>query len=146
MMKESTLPNGLHLDSNPSDETLTGLEDELNYFNVQQTQLRDFQRLAFVVRDGASTIVAGIAGWTWGGCCEIRTLWVQQGWRGRQIGQLLLKMAEEEAAVRGCQVMVLDTHSFQAPLFYSKQGYAVVGIVEDYPQGYRKYYFQKRLG
>lgn len=144
-MSGTHLPATIQFDSNPSDEALEVLEDQLNHFNVQQTGIQDFQRLAFVLWDSDRTAIAGIAGWTWGGACEIRTLWVQEAWRGRQLGQYLLQLAEEEATERGCSVMVLDTHSFQAPTFYQHQGYTVVGIVDGYPHGHQKYYFQKRL-
>lgn len=144
-MSSDKFADRLVLDSDPSEADMELLEDRINQFNVVQTQVFDFQRLAFVVRAADGTIVAGVAGWTWGGGCAIRSLWVDEAWRGRKFGQRLLQMAEREAAARGCVVVVLDTHSFQAPGFYRKQGYALVGIVEDYPRGHQQYYFQKRI-
>jgi hypothetical protein len=39
----------------------------------------------------------------------------------------------------------LDTMSFQALPFYQKQGYTVFGILEDLPEGHRRYYLRKDL-
>ncbi len=41
------------------------------------TGIYDGTFLTILVRDDAGTIVAGLRGWTWGDCCEIKTLWVQ---------------------------------------------------------------------
>jgi len=97
------------------------------------------------VRDETGAIVAGIWGWTRGGCCEIRTLWVHERLRGHGYGQRLLRAAEQEAQRRDCRQVVLDTHSFQAPGFYQKHRYEIIGQIEGYPLGHTKYYLRKRL-
>ena len=57
----------------------------------------------------------------------------------------MLEQAEVEAVNRGCKFAYLDTFSFQALPFYEKQGYAVFGVLEDYPEGKKRYFLQKRL-
>jgi GNAT superfamily N-acetyltransferase len=136
----------LRLDEHPSDTEREYLDDQINAFNVAQTGKHDYQPLAFVLRDDENVLVAGIAGWTWAGGCEIRSLWVAEAWRGHGLGTRLLALAEQEATRRGCKTVVLDTHSFQAPNFYVKQGYLLTGVVDDYPPGARRYFFHKRLG
>lgn len=44
-----------------------------------------------------------------------------------------------------CRLINLDTFSFQAPDFYKKHGYKVIGVSEDHPKGHNHYYLEKRL-
>ena len=136
------------IDAHPAPEDVQFLEDQINTFNVAQTGIgaeRDIL-LSILLRDDAGQISAGVYGWTWGGCCEIRYLWVRPELRGQGYGRSLLEAAEQEARRRGCDQMVLDTHSFQAPGFYQKLGYEIVGVVDEYPRGHKKYFLKKLLG
>lgn len=135
----------LVIEVEPAPEDVQFLEHQINAFNIAQTGIRDDKLLACFIRDEARQVVAGIYGWTWGGCCEIRSLWVKRELRGHGYGRRLLLAAEEEAKARGCTQVVLDTHSFQAPRFYRNLGYEIVGIVEDYPRHEQKLYLRKEL-
>lgn len=121
------------------------LSDSLNEFNVEATGITDGRELAIVVKDDQQSIIAGLYGWTWGGFCEIETLWVHARHRGRGLGTNLLLAAEEEARARGARHVALDTHSFQAPDFYISKGYLVIGRHEDYPIGHSHLLLSKRL-
>ena len=74
-------------------------------------------------------ILAGAAGHTWGGTCEVIQVWVSETLRGRGVGRSLLEAVEEEARARGCHQILLNTHSFQAPDFYRQRGYAVLAQI-----------------
>ena len=121
------------------------LSDRINEFNVEATGIKDGRELAIIVRDDQSSIIAGLYGWTWGGFCEIETLWVDARYRGRGLGTNLLLAAEREARARGARHVALDTHSFQAPDFYIAKGYSVIGKQEDYPMGHSHLFLSKRL-
>jgi GNAT superfamily N-acetyltransferase len=135
----------LRVETEPAPGDVQFLDDQINAFNVEQTGIEDGKLLAIFVRNEARKIKAGIYGWTWGGCCEIRYLWVERELRGQGYGRRLLLAAEKEARSRGCTLIVLDTHSFQAPGFYQKFGYTVYGHVDDYPRREQKLYLMKRL-
>ncbi len=108
------------------------LEDRLYEFNRAKTGIRNGQLLGVFLRDADGRIVAGAAGHTWGGTCELRQVWVAEAHRGCGLGRRLLAAAEAEAVRRGCRQLVLSTHSFQAPGFYRKLGFRVVAELPDY--------------
>jgi ribosomal protein S18 acetylase RimI-like enzyme len=136
----------IHLEDEPSPRDVARLEDEINAFNFRTTGIRDGRMLAAFVRDDAGELRAGLAGHTWGACCEVRFLWVREGDRRGGLGSRLLRAAEAEARARGCERVVLSTHSFQAPDFYRRHGYVEVGRAEGYPRGHAQIYLVKALG
>ncbi len=144
-MKEGAWRETLRLDDDPSTAEQDAVNDQLNAFNMACVGRKDFQPLNYVLRDADDSIVAGILAFTWGGGCEIRILWVRDDWRRQGLGKRLLSMVEREAAARGAGVVLLDTFDFQAPEFYPKYGYELVGVVENYPVGHRRFYYQKQL-
>ena len=121
------------------------MEDRRHEYNDAKTGITDGKWLAIFIRDDTGAIRAGLSGWTWGGCCAIRYLWVHEDLRGRGYGTKLMEAAEQEASARGCYQVLLDTHSFQAPEFYQNLGYEVFGVLDDYPRHHKNYYLRKRL-
>jgi GNAT superfamily N-acetyltransferase len=106
--------------------------------------LGDEVDLAIFVRE-AGEVVAGISGWTWGDCCEMQSLWVHPGRRGRGLATRLIAAAEAEAAARGCAQTVHFTYEFQAQALYEQVGYELVGRVEGFPSGTDVLWYHKRL-
>lgn len=121
------------------------IEERINEFNYDATGYRDGRELAAIVRDDDAQIVAGLTGFTWGGCCRVSFLWVAEPYRRAGLGKALLSEAETEARRRGCKLMLLDTHDFQAPRFYERLGFEAVGRFDDYPLGYGQTAYRKRL-
>jgi N-acetylglutamate synthase-like GNAT family acetyltransferase len=136
----------LLFEPDPTPEQIQLLEDRLYEFNSSTTGISDGRALAFFVRDRRNEVVAGAAGHTWGGCCELRQVWVHESLRRQGLGRRLMDSAEREAEQRGCRQMVLTTHSFQAPEFYQKLGFQVVAQLEDYPHGHGHILMRKHLG
>jgi GNAT superfamily N-acetyltransferase len=130
---------------NPPQELVSELDDRIYEFNVAATGISDGRLLAILVKDSRGSLIAGLSGHTWGGTCEVRLLWVAEAARGRGLGARLLQAAEGEARSRGCNQIVLSTHSFQAPGFYAKFGFREAGRVHDYPRGHDSIYLRKQL-
>lgn len=130
----------------PSPADIAALDRLIHAFNVERTGIDDGRLLAVVLRGSDGEILAGLHGHTWGGCCEVKVLWIADRHRGRGLGTRLLQAAEREAAARGCTRMVLTSHSFQAPGFYEKHGYNRLAAIPDYPAGHSNVVLVKTLG
>ena len=122
------------------------LHEEINAFNAEATGYRDGRLLHIAVRAGDGDLLAGLAGWTWGGCGYVDVFWIRADQRGRGLGARMLAAAEAEMRRRGCVQVALSTHSFQAPGFYARAGYAECGRTPGYPRGHSEIHLVKRLG
>ena len=91
----------------------------------------------------------GVLGGLWGetnfAYLHVDLLFVPEALRGTGLGRQMLLQAEQEAIARGCRGAWLDTYSFQARGFYERLGYAVFGILNDYPPGQKRIFLHKVL-
>lgn len=129
----------------PDRADLAELEQAVLSFNMARTGFHDDAVLGCVLRDGDGDLVAGLSGFTWGGYAMIEWLFVRDDQRGTGLGTRLVRAAEEEAAGRGCVVVRVNTHTFQAPAFYARLGYEVIGAATDTPVGHGEIFYAKRL-
>lgn len=136
----------LRVEDEPRREDMARLNERLHEFNVKASGVDDDGRwLAVFVRDAGGEIVAGMHGWTWGGTGFVQTLWVREDLRGHGLGTRVLAAAEAEAKGRGCDQMHLDSHSYQAPGFYRRLGYEVIGELPGWPGTDTRIFFRKAL-
>jgi GNAT superfamily N-acetyltransferase len=126
------------ISGNPDPDDLRRLEHAIYEFNVQATGVLDGKPFASFLRNADEAVIGGISGWTWGKTCHIRRLFVPTEMRGQGCGTRLMEAVEAEAINRGCEQIVLRTHDFQAPQFYIKLGFAVIGRIPDYPVGHQE--------
>jgi GNAT superfamily N-acetyltransferase len=138
-------PYKLTIEAEPAPKDVRFVDDALYDYNVEQTGVNDGKGLTIFVRDDTGGIVAGLHGWTWCGTCKVARLWVRKDLRRQGYGQRLLAAAEEEARARGCHQLLLDTFSFQAPLFYKKLGFEVIGVTENFPRSPHSEYHLRKL-
>ena len=123
------------------------LHNKLDKFNADQLAFKGQMEclLDFIVKDHQS-IIAGVRGCFYlEKCLFVNILFVDEKYRHKKLGSLLLNKVETEAKVRGATLAHLDTFDFQAKEFYHKQGYEVFGTLEDCPPGHTRYYMKKKL-
>ena len=133
-----------HVEDHPDPLDVDVLDAHIRREASAAMGLGDEVELAIFVRD-AGRVVAGINGWTWGDSCELQNLWVEPSLRGRGLATRLLAAAEAEAATRGCSQTVHFTYDFQARALYERNGYELVGRVEDFPSGTDVLWYRKGL-
>ncbi|HET6857153.1 MAG TPA: N-acetyltransferase [Streptomyces sp.] len=113
---------------------------------LRGTPAEDETPLQVWALDEAGGLAAGLDGFTWGHWLHVGLLWVADEHRGAGLGSRLLVQAEQTAfKERGCRYARLETWDFQAPAFYLKLGYEVVGRVDDYPPGVTEFILAKPL-
>jgi GNAT superfamily N-acetyltransferase len=122
------------------------LEERIYEFNVQVTGISDGELFGIFLRVTDGVVIGGADGWTWGGTCYIRHLFVPAPMRKQGHGTRLMDRIEEEAMARRCEQIVLETHDFQAPDFYRKLGFKLTCAVDRYPRGHKHLTFVKQLG
>ena len=129
----------------PTENEIKYIREELNQFNNERVGEDGHTPLNIVEYDTNGNIIGGILGGTYWGWMYVDILWVHESHRYKGIGSKLLCKAEKEAIRRGCHHVHLDTMSWQAPEFYQKHGYEVIGIIPDIPNGNQKYLLMKAL-
>lgn len=137
--------DGLIVETNPSLEDIRFLEDGLIDFNIETTGITDGSFIGIFLRGSDGSRAGGLYGWVWGSTCYVRYLFVVESLRKQGEGTRLMRAVEAEARARNCRQIVLETHSFQAPGFYRKLGFEVIGRVEGYPLGHQYLTLAKRL-
>ena len=133
------------MNTSPSEQELRYIRESLRHFNDACVGDDGHTPLNIVEYDANGQLIGGLLGGTYWGWMYVDILWVQEEHRNQGIGTKLLCAAEREAAARGCHHVHLDTMSWQAPAFYEKHGYTVIGILPDIPSGNQKHLLMKAL-
>jgi ribosomal protein S18 acetylase RimI-like enzyme len=103
----------------------------------------DPQPLQVVARNDNGHIIGGVAGRIIYKNFLVEVAWVDKDQRGSGLGRKLMELAENEAKILGCIVSQVDTLSFQAPVFYQKLGFEVVGTVPSFLGSPERYFLVK---
>ena len=129
----------------PSETETDYIREALNQFNCAHVGDDGHTPLHLIEYDADGSIIGGLLGGTYWGWMYIDILWVREDHRRQGVGSRLLTEAEKEAMRRGCHHVHVDTMSWQAPAFYQKHGYEVIGVLPDIPLGNQKYLLMKVL-
>ena len=142
------LPNSnLKLECNVKDACHI-IDQKLFSFNktcVPATQQPELIKLNLTVKDG-NEVIAGICAesYTWK-IVFISLFFIEAPYRRQGLGRILLQKIEEKAKKLGVSLIHLDTFDFQAKDFYLKNGYEIFGVLDNCPEGHRRYYMKKVL-
>ena len=124
------------------------IDDNIVAFNkskVSPAQAENIITKNYVIKDN-SKVIAGINAIIYHQALYVDVLFVDEEYRGQDLGSELLNKVENEAKAIGATLAHLDTFDFQAKDFYIKHGYEVFGILEDSPKkGHKRYYLKKEL-
>lgn len=143
MSANDELMIAIELADTPDEAALALVDEGLERHNYAVAPLNEVAPLAAFARTPDGTLIGGAVGRTWGQCCELLELWVDEAQRGQGVASRLLAAFEAHAADRGCTVYYLTTLSYQAPGFYLKQGYAERARIAGYPNGIVKFLMVK---
>lgn len=118
---------------------------EYNLSKTQEFKNEINKPIEIIARNSNGEIIGGLYGRSIWGTLEIKTFVVKPENRNEGIGRKLIIEAEKEAKNRNCRFISLDTFSFQAPEFYEKLGFKKIGTESDFPKGFEKYYYRKKI-
>lgn len=131
-----------------TDEEIELIDNKLGDYNktqVQYTSKMDYVPLNFHIKNEQGRIIAGINALTCWQMLHISELYVDDNYRGQDIGTILLNKVESQAKAIGATTSHTDTFDWQAKDFYLKLGYEVFGVIDDCPKGHKRFFLMKRL-
>ena len=130
----------------PNDDERAVITDGLRAYNEAWAGSWDGRPLAILVRDPETEkVLGGLLGRTSLGLLRVDTFFLPEELRRDRLGSRILTMAEQEGRRRGCTRAALSTLHFQAPGFYSKQGWEVAARIDCEPPGHTRFYMTKKL-
>lgn len=121
------------------------IESGLNRYNEEAVGYNDNKPLAVMVRDDNGVVLGGMMGRTYLGMLFIDLVYLPPAVRGKGVGSQILKRVEDEGRSRGCKTAVLYTITFQAPVFYEKNGWQRFGEIACLPEGTSRVFLKKDL-
>ena len=133
------------VDDRPDPAELAYLEERLATEAIDAVGAGDGEEFGIYVRDRDGSIVAGVSASSWGGCCEVHAIWIDSSLRSHGLGRTLMASTEAEARRRGCRLIMGLTYDVLTADFYDRQGYCVVGMIEDCPAGTTTRWYRKDL-
>ena len=75
----------------------------------------------------------------------VSTVFVDENYRGKGYGRVLISEMEERAKLLGANTIRLDTFDWQGKDFYEAIGYEMVGHYDNRDDSYSEYFFLKRI-
>ena len=147
-MNEETSDGRLEIVNEMSQGDWQVISTNLRNFNIEQSgglSIRPEVSINLTLKTDAGEVVGGLRSRAIYQCLTIDHMWVDEQYRKIGYGRSLLWIAERLARKEGCISANTSTYSFQSPGFYKKYGYKIVGTFEEYPDGIKKFFLEKKL-
>jgi GNAT superfamily N-acetyltransferase len=135
----------LVVEDSPHPADLALLEERVAAAAIAAAGVGEDEPFGIFVRDDERRIVAGVTGMTWGRCCELHALWVDEPLRGRGLARALMAEAESVAKQRNCALVELFAYDLLSAGLFERFGYESVGVVEGCPAGSAARWYRKDL-
>ncbi|THB79586.1 MAG: GNAT family N-acetyltransferase [Desulfobulbaceae bacterium] len=113
-------------------QVIEAIRTNLSSFNRSKTDIASREEIVLTATNEKKELVGGVYGELWGGCLEVKLLWVSEQVRDQGVGSELMTSLEEVVRQKGCVKILTDTFSFQAPEFYPKLGFVECFRVQGY--------------
>ena len=124
---------GEYIDDKLYEYNLPFLDPKHENIKINRKLVDENGRVVAAVMAGVSGIDAG---WIW-------KIWVDEEYRGRGLGTLLLKHFEKKAKEKGAHKFIAEEIYDWNVGFFLKNGYKVAGELPDLPKGHRYYVVDK---
>jgi len=134
----------IELDTHFKSRKVIFVKKKLDEYNLEYVDGYNVRALNVFINE-KGVIIGGLIGLTYWNWLYIDGLWVNIKHRGKGIGTKILETAEQEARLRGCIGIHLDTHDFQNVAFYERKGFKIQGEIKDLPKGHCRYLLTKIL-
>jgi len=137
------LPINITITDEHTDEDYKFVCDNLYKYNVERTSGPRID-ISFIMKDGEKTIGACFCN-TFSKCLYVDVMWLDEAYRGRGYGKLMISQAEKAGKENGCVFSHTCTFSYQSPEFYKACGYEVFAELRDYPGDVVQFFLKKTL-
>lgn len=135
----------LAIENDNANAVAAEIGSRLRGFNEDQAGPLKYERLVLSIRDDDGVLLAGLSADFHWNCMYLDVLWVEPKHRKKGLGSSLLRQAERIAKERSYELIYLSTFQFQAPGFYAKHGYSLVGKLPGVPRNSSRQWFSKVL-
>ena len=128
-----------------SEEQIEELEERLDAFDDEHIGCRREGSVRIGIEEDGKLIAGLDAAITSFRILYVSTVFVDEKFRRKGLGTLLMCEMEKRAAAMGADTIRLDTFSWQGKEFYEALGYTAVGHYDNTEDGYSEYFFLKRI-